>query len=453
MDAQNPLVIFGCGYVGTRLAEAALRQGRVVRACSRGVARLQPLADRGAQLHFIDATRVKQFGPALQGLPNATVIYSIPPLANIPAGESVRRAGQAALQHGAHSFIYLGTAGVYGNTPDPDWVDERSTVALDDGAMAPRHSDEAAVQSASAAGLRTTILRLAAIYGPGRGVRTRLRKGDYKLIDDGVNYISRIHVDDLVRVIFAVEDRAPPGSMYLVSDDLPTSQREYAVWLCERLGVPLPRSVPAYGPGIPRTFQRGRRLRNDLLKSDLGITLQYPTYREGEAQIEAEEAGLAAAQPAPEPVAAVQQSAPAPVAEAASAARPDTVRHFSELPSLPAGAGEKFGDWKSLARPMGLSRLGVLHVALAPGERSALPHAHTAEEEFVYVLEGTPDLLRDGVSHRLAPGDVVAIPAGTGIAHSFVNDTARAVALLVVGESREGDKVSYPSAPPTKATG
>jgi uncharacterized cupin superfamily protein/nucleoside-diphosphate-sugar epimerase len=445
MDATSPLVIFGCGYVGTRLADAALKQGRVVRACSRGIARLQPLADRGAQLHFIDATRVKQFGPALQGMPNATVVYSIPPLANIPAGESVRRAAQAALQHGAHSFIYLGTAGVYGNTADPEWVDEKSTVALDDGGMAPRHSDEAAVQSANAAGLRTTILRLAAIYGPGRGVRQRLRKGDYKLVDDGVNWISRIHVDDLVRVIFAVEDRAPPGSMYLVSDDLPTQQKEYAAWLCERLGLPLPRSVPAYGPGVPRTFQRGRRLRNDLMKSQLGITLKYPSYREGEAQIEAEEAGVAAASPAPEPIAAVQQNAPIPVAETPKPPRPETVRHFSELPSLPTGAGEKFGEWKSLARPMGLARLGVLHVALAPGERSALPHAHSAEEEFVYILDGTPDLLRDGTTWRLAPGDVVAIPAGTGVAHSFVNNTPRAVTLLVVGESREGDKVSYPN--------
>ncbi len=167
------------------------------------------------------------------------------------------------------------------------------------------------MQAASAAGLRTCILRLAAIYGPGRGVRQRLRAGDYKLIDGGEHWISRIHIDDLVRVIFAAEERAPQGSLYLVSDDCPTTQREYALWLCERLRLPEPASVQSYAPGAPRTFLRGRRVRNDKMKRELGIELRYPSYREGEAQIEAEESAGA---PAPAPVPAPEAApAPAPV--------------------------------------------------------------------------------------------------------------------------------------------
>src|SRR5439155_1305439 len=138
--------------------------------------------EAGAQVVHIDAAKVKQFGPALLGAMGATVVYSIPPPPGVPAGEAVRRAAQAALQACARSFIYLGSAGAYGNTPSAEWVDEESASALDDPQMAPRHSDEGAVQAAAAAGLRTTILRLAAIYGPGRGVRQRLRAGDYRLI-------------------------------------------------------------------------------------------------------------------------------------------------------------------------------------------------------------------------------------------------------------------------------
>ena len=64
-----------------------------------------------------------------------------------------------------------------------------------------------------------------------------------------------------------------------------------------------------------------------------------------------------------------------------------------------------------------------------------MPHAESAEEEFVYVLEGTPDVWIDGELFRLAPGDGVGFPAGTGIAHSFLNNTDEPVRLIVVGEA------------------
>jgi nucleoside-diphosphate-sugar epimerase len=326
---DSPLVIFGCGYVGTRLARAALAQGRPVRACARGTARLEPLRELGAEVHYIDAARPKQFGPALQGLLSPTVVYSIPPPPDIPAGEAVRRASQAALNAGARSFIYLSTAGLYGNTADPDWVDEETNVALNDAQMAPRLSDESAVQSAAAAGLRTVILRLPAIYGPGRGVRYRLIKGDYKLIDGGEHWISRIHVDDLVRIILAADERAPAAALYLVSDDRPTLQKEHAEWLCQRLSLPQPPSVPAFGAGYARSPQRGRRIRNDRLKRDLQITLQYPSFIEGELQIEAEAA------PAPAPPA---DSVPVPVPVPAPVPVPVEAAGWREVW---AGAGDR----------------------------------------------------------------------------------------------------------------
>ncbi len=319
--SDSPLVIFGCGYVGTRLARAALATGRPVRACARGVARLEPLRELGAEVVFIDAARPKQFGPALVGTMGATVVYSVPPPADVPAGESVRRATQAALSHGARAFIYLGTSGLYGVRRDDDWVDEDTNIALDDGAMAPRISDESAVQAAAAAGLRTCVLRLAAIYGPGRGVRQRLRKGDYKLIDGGEHFISRIHVDDLVQVILAAEEKAPPGALYLVGDDHPTPQKEVALWLCARLGFPPPPSQPVWGQGAGRTVQRGRRLRNDRMKRELGVTLRYPSYLEGEAAIEAEEAGLS--------------TPPPPVASVAPAAAAEPPAATVEAPAVP----------------------------------------------------------------------------------------------------------------------
>jgi uncharacterized cupin superfamily protein len=94
---------------------------------------------------------------------------------------------------------------------------------------------------------------------------------------------------------------------------------------------------------------------------------------------------------------------------------------------------------------LGLTRLGIRHQVLPPGRRTSLPHAESDEEEFVYVIEGAPDLWLNGTLHRLGPGDGVGFPAGTGIAHSFLNNSAAPVVLLVVGEpAKPGNLVLYP---------
>jgi nucleoside-diphosphate-sugar epimerase len=296
-------VILGCGYIGTRLARAALAAGHPVRACARNTDRLAPLAALGAEVMAFDVTKPKACQIALTGTIGACVVYAVPQVKDLRASEAVSRASQAALEGGARSFIYLGSAGLYGKRP-ADWevIDEETAVAHDDAAMAAYHMDEAALQSATAAGLRAIVLRLGPVYGPGRGVRARLRKGDYNLIDDGAHWISRIHVDDLVRVILAADQRAPAGATYLVVDDKPTPQREAAEFLCARLGVPMPPSVPAYGAGHATSPVRGRHIKNDKMKRELELTLLYPSYLEGEAQIEAEESPPAPpAEPPSEP--------------------------------------------------------------------------------------------------------------------------------------------------------
>ena len=289
MDTSSPLVIFGCGYVGGYLARAALADGQRVRACARRLDRLAPLADLGAELRAIDATKSKQFGPALIGLTSPLVVYSIPPAQGVPAGESVRKAGNAAQAAGARAFLYLGTVGMHGNRANEEWIDEDTSLDLGDDGMGARRSDEMALQSLAASGLRTISLRLSAIYGPGRGVRQKLLRGEYKTAGEGNLWFSRIHVLDLVTIIRAALDRAPGGSVYCVADDRPSLQREYADWLAAHLGLPAP---PA---GSQSLAHRGRRVRNDRLKRELELTLAYPSFVEGETQIDAANAAQAAA--------------------------------------------------------------------------------------------------------------------------------------------------------------
>jgi nucleoside-diphosphate-sugar epimerase len=297
---MTPIVILGCGYVGTRIARAALAEGRTVRVCARSTGRLAPLGALGAQVKYLDGGVPKGFTAALNGMAGATVVYSIPPVTSLPPGQAMRAALQAAYGFGAACFIYFSSAGLYGAQPDDDaWIDEDTPLALDDAPMSNVRFDEDTILSSGFEALRTVILRLAPVYGPGRGVRERLRRNEYKILDEGQHAISRIHVDDVVRIVAAAEARAPARSCFLVADDEPTTQGEYARWLCERMGRPMPPSRSMFQPGAARVTHRNRRIRNERMKRALAIELRYPSFREGEAAIEAEEAAAAAAESPP----------------------------------------------------------------------------------------------------------------------------------------------------------
>jgi uncharacterized cupin superfamily protein len=92
----------------------------------------------------------------------------------------------------------------------------------------------------------------------------------------------------------------------------------------------------------------------------------------------------------------------------------------------------------------GLRNFGVNLTRLAPGGQSSLRHAHTRQDEFVYILEGSPTLHTDEGSVRLAPGMCAGFNAGTGNGHHLVNETAADVVYLEVGDRLPGDEASYP---------
>jgi len=132
--------------------------------------------------------------------------------------------------------------------------------------------------------------------------------------------------------------------------------------------------------------------------------------------------------------------------------RPASIVHWTTIEepddSHYDGDDELMSIGARLARHFGLARLGIHHERLLPGRRTSYPHAESAEEEFVYVIAGTPDVWLDGELYRLRAGDALGFPAGTGICHSFLNNSAREVHLLVVGEARKPEnRVFYPRNP------
>ena len=99
---------------------------------------------------------------------------------------------------------------------------------------------------------------------------------------------------------------------------------------------------------------------------------------------------------------------------------------------------------KPLGDLFGLANFGVNLTRLAPGAVSALRHAHTLQDEFVYVLEGHPTLVTDAGDTPLHPGMCAGFKSGTGDGHQLVNRTAQEVVYLEVGDRTPGDAGSYP---------
>lgn len=135
---------------------------------------------------------------------------------------------------------------------------------------------------------------------------------------------------------------------------------------------------------------------------------------------------------------------------------PEAIVHWTEIEGADdshyPGDDELMAISSRFGEHFGLARLGINHVRLPPGRRTSYPHAESAEEEFVYVLERTPDVWLDWVLHRLKPGDGVGFPPGTALCHTFINDTAETVRLLVVGDTARADnKVAYPLNPDRSA--
>ena len=110
----------------------------------------------------------------------------------------------------------------------------------------------------------------------------------------------------------------------------------------------------------------------------------------------------------------------------------------------PFASRMKGREKRALGDPFGLSNFGVNLTRLAPNSTSALRHAHSKQDEFVYILQGHPTLHTDEGRTQLAPGMCAGFRAGTGNGHCLVNGTSEEVLYLEVGDRTSGDEGLYP---------
>ena len=126
------------------------------------------------------------------------------------------------------------------------------------------------------------ILRVAGIYGPGRGHSFKqFLRGEARIEGDGARWLNMIHRDDVVGAIIAALERGTPGEIYNAVDNEPVSQLNFFEWLAAELQKPLPPKVTADG-GRKRGVTN-KRVSNAKLVAELKCRLQFPDFRAGYA--------------------------------------------------------------------------------------------------------------------------------------------------------------------------
>lgn len=279
---NKTLLSLGHGYSARALASVLIPQGWRVIGTTRSVDKVHEIARMGVEpLIWPDGDDV---APALNAASH--VLISAGPSADGDPVLNVLGEAIAAKAADLRWVGYLSTTGVYGDH-DGDWVDENTALNPTTERGQLRKDAEAAWRAVP--DLPLHIFRLAGIYGPGRGPFEKVRQGTARRIIKEGQVFSRTHVEDIAQVLEASIAQPAPGTAYNVCDDDPAPPQEVIAYAATLLGLPIPPAVPIenaeMSPMARSFYAESKRVRNDRIKTELGVRLRYPTYREGLAAL------------------------------------------------------------------------------------------------------------------------------------------------------------------------
>ncbi len=292
-DRVNTLICLGFGYSAQHyVALHGARFDRIV-GTTRSTANAAELAGRrfgGRKVEMIVFDGETADPALVEAVSQASVLLvSISPADGIdPTLARLDDAIVAAPQ--LASIVYLSTIAVYGNH-DGAWIDEETPLTPALTRAQDRIEAERAWQALGAArSLPVAIIRIAGIYGPGQNALETVKAGRARRIVKAGQVFNRIHVGDLAEIIdraiaLAVSRRA--GGVFNAADDEPTAPGDPIAYAAGLLGVEPPPQIPfeeakkTMSPFAISFYGESKRVRNTRIKSALGVTLRYPTYREG----------------------------------------------------------------------------------------------------------------------------------------------------------------------------
>ncbi|MFV9506360.1 MAG: NAD-dependent epimerase/dehydratase family protein [Oscillochloridaceae bacterium umkhey_bin13] len=287
------LIAGASGYVGSRLATQLLANGQRVRGLVRNpdTPTVERLAALGLTVWIGNLTQPESLIGIAEGV---SYVYNLTSCLAI-AGEAAHQTYVYGNQHllaacsrarSVRGYLFTSSVAPYGNAGE-DLVSE-------DHPVQPTHPLAATLLAAEQTIMRVarehrfpaTVLRCGSIYGPERDPVEAVSYGLTMLYGDGRNFVSHIHIDDLIAVLLAMPTYGQPGAIYNVADDEPVRQRELVGAVRQRLGMVPPRShspaaalAAGLDPSIVGMLSASVRLDNRRLKHDLPIRLRYPSMR------------------------------------------------------------------------------------------------------------------------------------------------------------------------------
>ncbi len=277
------LVVFGFGYTAEVFARQA--RGRFDRVLA--TARTPEKAARIAEGGIVGRVFPDAAGEHLLDVDIAAaeaLLVSVPPG---PDGDPVlARFAEAIASAPRLGWIgYLSTVGVYGDQ-DGAWIDETTPARpVSQRSRQRLAAEEAWLALGRQRGKAVQVFRLAGIYGPGRSPLQKVLDGSAKRIVKPGQVFNRIHVEDIAAVLEASLDRPRPGAIYNVADEEPAPPQDVVAYAAELAGLPLPPEVAFdeadMSPMAKSFYGENKRVSSRLIRDELGVTLRYPTYREG----------------------------------------------------------------------------------------------------------------------------------------------------------------------------
>ena len=273
------LFCFGLGYSALVLASRLVKQGWRVSGTCRSAEKCEQMRSLGITAYIFDDDLPLQEIWDLESVTH--ILHSIPPSENGKDAAFTQHLEDLQNLKNLEWFAYLSTTGVYGDH-DGAWVDEGTKVNPPEGRNARRFEAE---QSWLASGLPVHIFRLSGIYGVGRSVIDSLKAGTAHRIYKEGQVFSRIHVEDIANILEASMANPSPKSIYNCADDEPAPQHIVVEYAASLLDIESPPMVPfeeAQLSDMARSFwASNRRISNKRIKRELGVELQYPTYKQG----------------------------------------------------------------------------------------------------------------------------------------------------------------------------
>jgi nucleoside-diphosphate-sugar epimerase len=280
------VLIVGCGYVGAPLGAALARLGHEVFGVTRSGRSEAALRAQSIQPLTADMTRRAD----LDGLPKPFdwVVNTVS--SNMGGLEDYRRIYLEGTRHliqwletaPPKKLVYTSSTSVYGQT-DGSLVKEDSPAEPDgDLARVLLETERLLLDAARDKKIPAVILRVAGIYGPGRGhLFLQYLRNQARIPGRGERLVNMIHRDDVAAAIIAALKSGRAGEIYNACDDEPVPQIHFFRWLSETLGKNMPPFAAADETAAAKRSVTNKKISNRRLRMELGCVLRYPTFRQG----------------------------------------------------------------------------------------------------------------------------------------------------------------------------